>query len=178
MKPFINFGNDLPGILASLTYDKEAGKALNNLAEVLLRRESTLTIAEREFLASATSAANKTEFCRLSHAQFSKAANKGEFIEPSDKLIALEEIVRYVAESEMGSAMNPHLIENARDFRASDNEIHEAILIASAFCMYNRIVMFTNSPLPPSKSFYEETAKRINEHGYLKSEVMLESATM
>lgn len=163
--PFIDFGNEFPGIIAVINYDKEFGEAINTLAETLLRRKSTLTVAEREYLAAETSAANNTEFCEKSHRAFSKESGG---VQMTDKLNALKEIAVYVATGTMGSSMSSHLVDVAKELGATEMEIHETIAIASAFCFFNRIVMYENTPVPIDE-FYPSCAERICAEGYMQT---------
>ena len=63
----INLDNQFPGIVGLMHYRPETAKPLNELAEILLRGESTLTRAEREMIASYVSYQNECHFCHSSH---------------------------------------------------------------------------------------------------------------
>jgi alkylhydroperoxidase family enzyme len=56
----------------------------------------------------------------------------------SPKLRALLRIAGAVQRT--GSAVTPELVETARAEGATDLEVHDTVLIAAAFCMYNRYV--------------------------------------
>jgi AhpD family alkylhydroperoxidase len=58
---------NLPGIIGLLHYSPQTAKPLNELAEVLLVEDSTLTRAERELIASSVSHWNDCHFCHTSH---------------------------------------------------------------------------------------------------------------
>jgi hypothetical protein len=45
-------------------------------------------------------------------------------------------------------------------------EIHDAVLIAAAFCMFNRYVDGLGTIAPPERSDYEEMGRGIVEFGY------------
>jgi hypothetical protein len=49
---------------------------------------------------------------------------------------------------------------------ASDQDVQLAVLIASAFSMYNRLVEGFRAMTPPVTDVYAEVAARIAEHGY------------
>ena len=61
---------DAPGILAPMMFRPETAKPLNELAEVLLRGDSTLSRGERELIAAHVSKLNDCHFCHSSHATF------------------------------------------------------------------------------------------------------------
>src|SRR6478735_2028557 len=58
----------VPGIRSLVMFRPETGKPLYELAQVLLRGESTLTEAERELIAAYVSHLNECRFCMNSHA--------------------------------------------------------------------------------------------------------------
>ena len=53
-------------------------------------------------------------------------------------------------------AVKPEDIEQAREQGASDEEIHDTVLIAAAFSMFNRYVDGLGTELPKHEGFYEE----------------------
>jgi len=57
-------------------------------------------------------------------------------------------------------------IEQGRKQGASDREIHDTVLIAAAFCMYNRYVDGLATIAPEDPSVYEQIACQIVESGY------------
>src|SRR5260370_29984385 len=71
--PHIKLDNDLPGISGLLSYRPETGRALNGLAEVLLRGPNTLARGERELIAAYVSKLNECAFCASSHSAFAAA---------------------------------------------------------------------------------------------------------
>ena len=58
-------------------------------------------------------------------------------------------------------------IEAARKHGATDYEIHDTVLIAAAFCMYNRYVDGLGTFAPPNPDAYDEMGKRLATTGYL-----------
>src|SRR5450432_281209 len=58
----------VPGIRSLVMFRPETGKPLYELAQVLLRGESSLTEAERELIAAYVSSRNNCVFCMSSHA--------------------------------------------------------------------------------------------------------------
>src|SRR6478672_2137768 len=66
--PHIALPPDLPGIVSGFAFRPETAKPMRELAEVLLRGESSLTSAERETIAAFVSSRNDCHFCQASHA--------------------------------------------------------------------------------------------------------------
>src|SRR3954462_12911262 len=58
---------NLPGIIGLLNFSPKTAKPLNDLAEVLLVSDNSLTRAERELIASSVSHWNDCHFCHTSH---------------------------------------------------------------------------------------------------------------
>ena len=57
-------------------------------------------------------------------------------------------------------------ITNARENGATDMDIHDTVLIAAAFCMFNRYVDGLASYTPTDMTSYPLRAKQIAENGY------------
>lgn len=165
-----------PGIVELLFYKGPTGKALSKLAHTLLHGPSTLTPGERELIASHVSALNKCEFCCDSHSASANAHFDDQGIivkslktgieqaEVSDKMKTLLNIAGKVQKS--GKEVTPDLIEKAKNAGASDEEIHDTVLIAAAFCMYNRYVDGLNTSPPENKEDYIEMGRRMAKVGY------------
>lgn len=173
---YINTSIPQPGILSLLYYKSSSGKALSDLAHALLHGPSSLTSGERELIASHVSYLNNCEFCHRSH---SAAANEhlednGDAVAHiiqdistapvSEKMKALLHIAGKVQQS--GRAVTPDLIAAAKKHGATDEEIHDAVLIAAAFCMYNRYVDGLNTQLPESNDEYKGMGVRLATKGY------------
>ena len=174
--PHIAVPAELPGIVSLFAARPETAGPLNALAEVLLRGENSLPRGERELIAAYVSQLNHTKFCRMSHRAFAAAQlEDGDAVadavlrDPetapiSDKLKALLKIAAQTQSS--GLHVTESAIAAARDLGATDTEIHDTVLIAAAFCMYNRYVDGLASVAPEDPAAYDEMAQRIVEHGY------------
>ena len=68
-----------------------------------------------------------------------------------------------------GTAVTPATVAAAREAGASDVEIHDAVLIAAAFCMFNRYVDGLGTWAPHDRADYLPMAERIVESGYTTS---------
>ncbi|GHJ17477.1 MULTISPECIES: carboxymuconolactone decarboxylase family protein [unclassified Micromonospora] len=165
-----------PGISGPMRYRPETAKPLNELAEVLLRAPHTLPAGERELIAAYVSGRNECNFCCASHSAFAAAQlDDGMTLVDqvradldsapiSAKLRALLRIAGAVQIS--GRNVTPELVADARAQGATDLEIHDTVLIAAAFCMYNRYVDGLGTFAPEGPDAYSETARRIIEVGY------------
>lgn len=173
----IKLNNPLPGIVGLFNYSPETARPLNELAEILLRGPSTLTTAEREMIASWVSYQNECHFCHTSHGAAVAHNLDGDLsiiddikqdfakTEISDKLRALLNIAKKV--QILGNKVTEEDIENARNEGATDMEIHHTVLIAAAFCMYNRYVDGLGTWAPQENEEYDEMGKRLAQEGYM-----------
>lgn len=57
-------------------------------------------------------------------------------------------------------------VARARKEGATDKEIHDTVLIAAAFCMYNRYVDGLATWAPTDMEMYRQNGKRLAEEGY------------
>lgn len=169
---------ELPGIVGLLDFRKDTGALLNRLAETLLRGDSTLTSGERELIASFVSHKNDCHFCHSSHgaaaaAHLSKDVDLLDDIKAgiketpvSPKMRTLLTIAGKVQQG--GKNVTEADIEAAKAEGATDEELHDTVLIAAAFCMYNRYVDGLGTWAPPGNEPYREMGKRLAEVGYVK----------
>jgi uncharacterized peroxidase-related enzyme len=173
----IAINEQLPGIVGLLDYRKETAKPLSELAETLLRGPSTLSSGEREMIASYVSYKNDCHFCHTSHgaaaaAHLHKDINfvddiKLGFIKTqiSPKLRALLTVAAHVQQG--GKKVSEQDISAARTEGATDLEIHDTVLIAAAFCMYNRYVDGLGTWAPQDNAAYVSMGERLAHEGYM-----------
>ena len=176
--PHINLPEGLPGIFGPLAYSPDTAKPLLLLAETLLRGPNTLTSAEREMIAAHVSYRNECDFCQLSHSAAAAAHLNGNFAlvevaktnpqaaDVSDKLKALLTIAGKVQQG--GKYVSTDDISRARERGATDKEIHDTVLIAAAFCMYNRYVDGLATWQPQERAAYHEMGKMLAHQGYVR----------
>ncbi|HEU5054159.1 MAG TPA: peroxidase-related enzyme [Hanamia sp.] len=174
---YIEVEEGVPGIRSLVMFRPETGKPLYELAQVLLRRESTLSEAERELIAAYVSKRNDTMFCMMSHAAASRAlfGDEKQIVDDvlkdmnkaniTDKMKALLNIAGKV--QVLGNEVKPEDVDVARKHGATDKEIHDAVLIAAAFSMFNRYVDGLASFTPTDEKEYEVMGKRMAEKGYV-----------
>jgi alkylhydroperoxidase/carboxymuconolactone decarboxylase family protein YurZ len=65
-----------------------------------------------------------------------------------------------------GNQVTGEQIERARSHGATDKEIHDTVLIAAAFCMYNRYVDGLATWAPTDPELCRQNGKRLAEQGY------------
>jgi uncharacterized peroxidase-related enzyme len=173
----IQLNNDLPGIVGLFNFRPETAKPMSDLAEILLVSENSLTRGEREMIASSVSYWNDCHFCHSSHGaaaasllkepvDFLTEIKKGfPNIDVSPKMRALLSIARQVQKG--GKYVTEEDIQNARDAGATDTEIHDTVLIAAAFCMYNRYVDGLATWAPKDDADFMPMGQMLAERGYL-----------
>ena len=175
----ITLPEGLPGISGPMAFRPETAQPLRALAEVLLRGPNSLTSAERELIATYTSSQNDCYFCQTSHGAAAAHHLGGnlELVDQvksnfqsapiSDKLKTLLAIAGQVQKG--GKHVATEDIERARQAGATDLEIHDTVLIAAAFCMYNRYVDGLATWAPRDPKAYEAMGARLAEEGYVNS---------
>ena len=176
----INLQNDLPGIRGLMAYSPHTATVLNELAELLLRAEdNSLSRGERELIATYTSYKNDCYFCQNVHGALAgyylgmsmpqidtiKSSLNGVLI--STKMKALLDIAAAVQIG--GKYVEEHHIKSAHLAGATDREIHDTVLIAAAFCMYNRYVDGLATWAPEDRQFYVDRAPARAVEGYINT---------
>jgi len=174
----IDLQNELPGIRSLLAYSPTTAKPLNELVEVLLRNDdNSLSRGERELIGAYVSYLNDCYFCQNVHGALAGHylncnipqidAIKNDFYssELSDKMKSLLSIAASVQKS--GKSVTTIQIDNAKKAGAIDKEIHDTVLIAAAFCMYNRYVDGLATWAPLDRQFYVNRAPQRAEEGYI-----------
>lgn len=176
--PHIALPERLPGISAGFAVRPETARPMRELAHILLHEPNSLTPGERELIATYVSSQNDCYFCQTSHGAAAACHLGGEDVvrrvktdfesaPVSPKLKALLAIAGKVQRD--GKLVTKEDVERARREGASDMEIHDTVLIAAAFSMYNRYVDGLDTWQPREESMYAEMGKHLAEHGYLRS---------
>ncbi|HEV2354161.1 MAG TPA: peroxidase-related enzyme [Puia sp.] len=172
---YIPLERHLPGITGLLEYRKDSAAPIRELTQNLLRGSSTLTEGERELIATVVSAANECRFCTAAHTaaanillderETAEAVKRDIDTAPvSEKLKALLHIAALVQKS--GKSVSTEAIGAARRAGATDLEIHDTVLIAALFCLYNRYVDGLATFTPSDPAFYEGLGQRLKQNGY------------
>jgi len=175
--PHIQLPEGLQGIRGPMAFRPETAKPLNELAEVLLHAPNSLTPGERELIATYVSSLNDCYFCQTVHGAIASAhlnddedlvrRVKADFkhADISEKLKALLVVAGKVQNG--GKHVTANDVEEARRAGASDVEIHDAVLIAAAFCMYNRYVDGLATWQPKDEELYRQRGKKTAKEGYV-----------
>jgi uncharacterized peroxidase-related enzyme len=167
----INVPEGVPGIRSLVMFRPETGQYLYELAEVLLRGESTLSPADRELIAAYVSYRNNCTFCYSSHAAAARCLYE-------DDALIVDEVLHNMTEAPisaklkallniagkvqiLGTEVKQEDVDAAREQGATDREIHDAVLIAAAFSMFNRYVDGLASLTPTDPEAYAEMGKRM-----------------
>lgn len=179
---YIDLPEGLPGIRGPMAFSPQTSKPLNELAEILLRDENnTLTRGERELIGTYVSSLNDCFFCQNAHGGIAQHylqcdmeyidAIKADYqsIDISDKMKALLSIAGSVQKG--GKYVTAEQIAHARSLDATDKEIHDTVLIAAAFCMFNRYVDGLNTWAPQDRQIYVNRGKQRAEEGYANFDV-------
>lgn len=185
-QPIVGGLPDVPGIGAAMALTPRLGTHLRGLAdEVLVHDYPGATIArhQREMLAAAVSAANDCFFCMDSHGAFADALlerdgaaelqplvddlKHGSSERLDAKMRALLQVARTVARAPL--ELTEVDVDAAIDAGASDGDVQLAVLIASAFSMYNRLVDGFRARTAPTPAAYRERAREIADHGYSRA---------
>jgi uncharacterized peroxidase-related enzyme len=176
--PHIALPPDLPGIRGAFAFRPETARPMNALVEILLQGPSTLTKGDRELIATYVSSRNCTSYCHNIHGAIAAAHLGGneavvkqvktDFMQAdiSPKLKALLAIAGKVQQD--GKLVTSSDIDAARREGATDIEIHDTVLIAAAFCMYNRYVDGLGTYQPEEEAFYRERGPVVARDGYVK----------
>lgn len=175
--PYIRLESHLPGITGLLEYRKDSGQPIRELTQILMRGNSTLTEAERELIASVVSNGNQCTFCITAHTaaadllignhETSQKVKQDIATAPvSEKMKALLTIASLTRES--GKRVTAEVIDKAKNAGATDVEIHDTVLIAALFCLYNRYVDGLATSLPDENNYYDVLAERLVNHGYTR----------
>ncbi|WP_254062540.1 carboxymuconolactone decarboxylase family protein [Acidobacterium sp. S8] len=169
-------GREFPGIVGPMTFRPETAAPINELVNILLRGESTLTRGERELIATHVSWRNDCLFCQTIHGAVAAAQLghdeqlvqmvKTDWIN-ADIIPKMKALLNIAGKVQIGGK---HVTEEdvaaARTEGATDLEIHDAVLIAAIFCMCNRYVDGLDTWAPKDMDIYRANAARIVAQGY------------
>lgn len=174
--PHIDVDPALPGIRALLAFSPETASPIGELANIMLRSNDGLSMDERELIASYVSYINDCFYCHQSHGAIAACYLNGneELVEKvksdyqnaqiSPKLKALLTIAGSVTKG--GKYVTTAQVDHAKNLGATDKDIHDTVLIAALFCMFNRYVDGLGATTPSDLSSYTLRARQVAEKGY------------
>lgn len=172
----IQVNEQLPGIRSLMEFSPATATPMGELANLMLRSNEGLTMAERELIATHVSYLNDCFYCSESHGAIvscylqdnNQLVNqvKQDYLNApiSDKLKALLTIAGSVQKG--GKFVTADQIKLAKENGATDRDIHDTVLIAALFCMFNRYVDGLAAYTPTDLSSYPLRAKQIADKGY------------
>ena len=175
--PHIKLPEGFPGIRSLMMFRPETAIPLNMLAQTLLHDANSLSAGERELIATYVSSLNECKYCASSHGAIAKyhlenneplvkmVIHHPDHAPVSDKLKSLLRIASRVQEG--GKKVTTVDIDAAKANGATDLEIHDTVLIAAAFCMYNRYVDGLASWTPDDPALYDRIGKQRSTEGYM-----------
>jgi uncharacterized peroxidase-related enzyme len=170
--------DNMPGIVGLLEKYPDTARHLLGLAQELLRGDSTLTPGERELIAAYVSSRNNCYFCTNSHSAAARhlLGEDADVVEQvklgvesarvSEKMKALLYIAGNVQQGER--SVSDDDVARARTEGATDKEIHDTVLIAAAFCMYNRYVDGLATWAPTDEALYDRQGAQLAAQGYTR----------
>ncbi|MDI6097217.1 carboxymuconolactone decarboxylase family protein [Actinoplanes sp. NEAU-A12] len=164
----------LPGIAGLLAGYPQTAGPLNSLAETLLRGPSPLTPAQRETIAAYVSGRNECAFCARTHDAVARRLRRDDgsgssSAETDPLMVALLAVADKVRVD--GRSVTAEDVAQARAAGADDRTVHDTVLIAAAFSMFNRYVDGLDTLTPTDPSAYDRHAQALAEHGYVRPPV-------
>lgn len=177
--PHIPLNEELPGVTGLLDFRKDTALPIRKLTHILLRGDSTLSEGERELIAAVVSHGNECKFCTAAHTATAdlllgdkettkKVKNDLSNAPVSDKMKALLVIAKAVQKN--GRLVTDKMVGRAKENGATDMELHDTVLIAALFSLYNRYVDGLASVTPSDSDFYNRLGDILIDKGYLPSE--------
>src|SRR5260221_13803036 len=169
----IELTEGLPGIRGPMVFSPETTKPVGELVQVLLTGPHTLTLAEREMIATYVSSQNDCYYCQTCHGStaaqhlggsdsdyelIAQIKHNYEATPISAKMKALLAIAGKVQQG--GKHVTANDVERAREQGATDKKIHDTVLIAAAFCMINRYVGGLETWRPDEEETYGNGANQ------------------
>lgn len=180
-KPFISLDTRFPGIVSLFFFDKQVAKDLSKMAQDMMRRtpggvgahRRTLTPGDRELIAAYVSKGNECQFCYRSHKACAQEMNNASMVNQvvenhdfrniSPKMAALLDLAEGVRS--LNRAKLPELVNAAKQWEATDQDIHDTVFISAFFNMCNRYVDGLGTTFEPGQEI--EGGKGLAKYGYL-----------
>ena len=169
---------DIASMAALNNYRPDVYAILGPLGEYLLHTPTLgLSCADREIIAAFVSSLNGCAYCEAIHSAIATVhlgSNMRELIENikhdytsshiSPQLKALLAIAEQVQKG--GKNVTAEAVAKAKACGANDDDVHDTVLLAAAFCMFNRYVDGLGTCMPEDQDEVEKMAPAIAEMGY------------
>src|ERR1700693_1586365 len=185
----IELAEGLPGIRGPMVFSPETTKPLGDLVQVLLTGPHSLTPAEREMIATYVSSENDCFYCQTCHgstaaqhlggsdADYDLIAQIKQNYEATPISAKMKTLLAIAGKVQKGGKhVTAEDVARARMQGATDKEIHDTVLIAAAFCMFNRYVDGLATWAPTDADLYRENGRRLADEGYVQSTAQLPAA--
>ncbi|HVZ38997.1 MAG TPA: peroxidase-related enzyme [Candidatus Kapabacteria bacterium] len=173
---FISVPENLPGIHGPLAFRPEVAEGMRGFTQVLMRGPSSLSVAERELIAAYVSRLNGCSFCYQSHASTAR------YLFGADAAV-VDAVIADLESAPVDERMRALLCiaatvqrdarcvtqedaDAARAAGADDVAIHDTVLVAAAFCMFNKYVDGLGTDAPDDPAVYAATAAERAGRGY------------
>jgi uncharacterized peroxidase-related enzyme len=175
-EPYIAVPEGLPGIAGLLAFKRSTGQKVSDLMQEILRGPSPLTEGERELIGAYVSSLNDCPYCSQMHTAVAAhllgrdrdavcaVFDDVDAAPVSSKMRALLRIAAAVHRS--GNDVAPDDVASAREAGATDEDIHDAVLVAAAFCMINRYVDGLATIAPADEALYDQRGRVLAHEGY------------
>ena len=177
--PHIALPPNKPGMVALGAYRPDVYSRIASLANLLLHESnpySTLSLGDRELIATYVSSLNNCNYCQAAHGSVAAAhlqdpklveGVKANFETSAltPKMKSLLRIAGLVQRS--GKDVSKSAVESAKREGASDMDVHDSVLIASMFCMFNRYVDGLDTEIPSDMAAFASRGAVIAEKGYI-----------
>lgn len=174
----ITVPNHTPGLLGLLLSRPRLAQYLTAFLQELLRGESPLSPGERELVALVVSVENRCQYCTRSHLTVARKffPDQEELVEqvlnnvekapirPAMKMLL--KMARQVIKIE-SQTLNSELVAQAQAHGATEQEIHDTVLVASTIAMINRYVDALGADIPEEVEYYEHTSDYLVNYGYV-----------
>lgn len=181
--PHIKFDEKLSGIRGPMAFRPATAQPLNLLVDALLHTSEGITAGERELIATYVSALNDCFYCQTTHGAVAAAhldgnealvqQVKSDYLKTdlSPKMKALLAIAERVQKG--GKLVTAEVVAQARDAGATDLEIHDTVLIAAAFCMFNRYVDGLDTWSHQDMDMFRTRGQQVAKSGYTNANLEL-----
>jgi uncharacterized peroxidase-related enzyme len=167
------------GITGPMMAYPETARFLNQLADHLLTRETpNFSKGDREMVAAYVSWLNQCVFCSECHGAVADyhlkspglarlVWNNVDKAPISQRLKALLVVAAKVQKD--ARSVGKSDVDAAVALGASEADVHDTVLIAAAFCMFNRYVDGLGTSAPPRESLaYAAMGERLAKNGYAR----------